>query len=143
MAQHHFALALHRQVQGIGIHIRVAVAVAAHPLAHAEKSGDCTAAEFVFQVGVQLGNFRQKSGLVIAHGVFNFVGHGEFGETQQTCLPQLQHAGPHQAFYVRQLARAGGVLAARDDVVPGLQTGGDAAFRIQNTFALHLGRVRG
>ena len=142
VAQRHFALPLHRVLQGVGVHIRVAIAVAAHPLAHPEKRRNGLATQRGFQVGIQLGNFRQKRGLVIAHGVFNFIGHGEFGEAQQTGLPQLQHPGPHLGVNVRQSLGGGGVGGAGSDGVAFLQAVGDAALGVQNTFALHLGGVR-
>ena len=115
VAQRHFALTLNRVLQGVGVHIRVAVAVAAHPLAHAEKRRNGLAAQVGFQVGIQLGNFRQKCGLVIAHGIFNFVGHGELGETKQTGLPELQHARSHLGFNQRHGAGGGGVYRSGVD----------------------------
>ena len=143
MAQHHFALAFHGQVQGVCVDIRVAVAVAAHPLAHAEKRGDGLAAEFVFQVCVKLGYFSQKRRFVIAHGVFDLIGHGEFGKAQEARLPQLQHACAHQGIDLGQLTHAGRIAAARHNVVARLQTRCNAALCIQNAFALHLGWVCG
>ena len=58
VAQCHLALALHGVLQGVGVHIRVAVSVAAHPLAHTKKRGNGLTAQIGFQVCIQFRNFR-------------------------------------------------------------------------------------
>ena len=141
--QRHLALALYGELQGVGVDIGVAVSVATYPLAHAKKRRHGCTAQLCLNIGVKLGDFRQKSGLVIAHGVFNLVRHGKLGETQQTGLPQLQHTSPHLGFDQRHGAGGGGVYRPRGDGVAFLQTLRNAALGIQNTFALNLGGVGG
>ena len=149
MAQRHFALATQRVVQGLGADIGVAIAVAANPLAHAQKRVRHTLAQHVFHVGIQLGNFTQKRAFVIAQRVFDFIGHAELAAAQQPGLPELHHAGAHLGFVGSQFAQgqgigvAAGVGAQALDVLARGQQLGDGALGIQNTFALHLGRVGG
>ena len=77
VAQRHLALAAQRVFQRLRVHIRVAIAVATNPLAHAQKAVHGVLAQSGFQVRIQLGDFAQEGGLVVAQRVFNFVGHGE------------------------------------------------------------------
>jgi hypothetical protein len=149
VAQGHIALAGQGVFQCLGGHVGVAVAVAADPLTHAQKAGNRLARQGFFQLGVQLGDFAQEGGFVIAQRVFNLVGHGEFGEAQQARLPQLHHAGAHLLLVGGQLFGCQGVLgsvhrcgAGLDGVAFGQQVG-DVALGVQNAFALHFGRVGG
>ena len=87
VAQRNFSLASQCVFQGVGADIGVAVPVTTNPLAHAQKAVDRLIAQHVFQVGVKLGNFAQKCGLVVAERVFHFIGHSELAETQQPGLP--------------------------------------------------------
>ena len=149
MAQRYFALAAQRVVQSLGADIGVAVAVAANPLAHAQKSMRHALAQHLLHAGIELGDFAQKRGFVIAQRVFDFIGYAELAVAQQPGLPKLHHAGAHLRFVGRQLAQrkcvgvAAGVCAQALDVIARGQQLSDGALGVQNTFALHFGRVRG
>ena len=109
-------------------------------------------AEGLLQFRIQLGNFAQKRGLVIAQRVFNLIGHRELGIAQQARLPELHHAGTQlqligvEFFGCQGIFTAMGVVAAGQaahfDVVPRRQQLGNVALRIQNAFALHFGGMR-
>ena len=64
VAQHHFGLALERKLQGLGGDKRVAVPVAAYPLAHAQESWHRVCglwgAQQAFQLPVQAGYLAQE-----------------------------------------------------------------------------------
>ncbi|MDT4852307.1 hypothetical protein FQZ97_865320 [compost metagenome] len=135
VAQHQIGLAVQRQLQRLRGHVGVAVAVAAAPLAHAQEGRHVLIVQAFFEVAVDARDLRQEGGLVIAQCVFDFVGHGELGETQQARLPELRHAGAQLGFEV-------GVLARQQLLTFGQQVG-DGALGIQNALALHLGGVRG
>ena len=109
VAQRHFALAAQCLHQRVGAHVGVAIAVAANPLAHAQKAVYLLHAQIAFQVGVNARNFTQKGRLVVAQGVFDLVGHGQLAVAQQARLPQLGHAGAQLASLA---ARARGVRAS-------------------------------
>ena len=145
MAQRHVGLALERVLQRLRADVRVAVAVAAYPLAHFQEAGDVLVAQLGFQRRVQLGDFAQKGGLVIAERGFHLVGHAELGEAQQTRLPQLHHAGANLSLVGGQLDRRQRItltaLHTGLDVVARHQQLGDAALGVQNALALHFGRV--
>ena len=155
VAQRNFGMAAQRVVERGGRYVGVAVAVAANPLAHAQKAVNRLAAQFALQVGIQLGNFTQKSRFVVTQCVFNFICHRQFGKAQQAGLPQLHDAGLELRNVCRQLTRRqcvfGGSSRAfgmhrqrqRLDGVPRAQELGNVAFCVQYAFALHLGRVRG
>ena len=87
VAQRHLGLPLECVLQGLRADVRVAVAVAAYPLAHTQKAVDMAAAKLALQIGVEPGNFAQERGFVVTQRVFDFVGHRELGETQQPGLP--------------------------------------------------------
>ena len=135
-AQRHLALARQGHAQGVAIDIRVAVAVAANPLAHAQKGRNGVAGQMVFQLAVQLGNLAQKRALVVAQRVLDLVSHRQLGVAQHACLPELGDAGPHQRLVVAALTLAGQGVAFTDQL-------GNRAFSVQDALALHLGGVGG
>ena len=149
MAQRHLALAAQGVLQGLGADVGVAVAVAANPVAHAQEVVLHAGAQHVLQVGIELGNFAQKSGFVVAQRVLDFVVHAQFAVAQQPGLPQLHHPGANLRLIGGQLARRervgalGAAFAVAQDVIARRQQLGDGALGVQNTFALHLGRVCG
>ena len=98
VAQRHVGLAGEGVFQRLGADVGVAVAVAANPLAHAQKAVYGLLAEFALEVGVELGNLAQKSRFVVAQRVFNLVGHRELAKTQQARLPELHDAGAQLHF---------------------------------------------
>ena len=71
---------LGRQPQRLGGHVRVAVAVAADPLAHAREGRDALIPERLLDVAVQARDLRQEGGLVVGERVLDLVGHGQLGE---------------------------------------------------------------
>jgi len=147
VAQRDLALAAQGLDQGVGADIGVAIAVAANPLAHAQKAVHGVLAQLPLQIGIDLGNLAQKGGFVIRQRVFDFIGHRELAIAQQARLPQLGHAGAQQGFVGGQLARGERVLGAvvelcaHLDVVAHRQQLGDIALGVQNALALDLGRV--
>ena len=153
VAQRHFGLPAQRVVQCVGAHIRVTVAVAAYPLAHAQKAVHGQVTEFAFQVGIQLWDFAQKSRFVITQCVFNLVGYCQLGKAQQAGLPELHDTGAQLCFVGSQLARGECVFGGQSgtdgarcqgqgfDVVTCSEQLRNAAFRVQNTFPLHFCRV--
>jgi hypothetical protein len=64
------------------------------------------------QVGVELGDFAQKGGFVVAQRVFDLVGHRELAKAQQPGLPQLHHAGAHLRLVGGQFTRGERVFFA-------------------------------
>ena len=125
-------------------HVRVAVAVAADPLAHAQETRDRLRPEFAFELRVQLRDFAQEGGLVVAEGILDLVRDGELREAEQAGLPKLQHARPDLHFIGSKFPRRERVLGqgARPGFVAGRQQVPDVALGIENALALHLGRVR-
>ena len=103
VAQRDFGLAAQGVFQGLGTDVGVAIAVATDPLAHAQKAVHRVVAQLFFQIGVEFGNLAQERGFVVAQRILDFVGHREFGKTQQAGLPQLHDAGPHMALVGGQL----------------------------------------
>ena len=148
VAQCDLGLPLECVLQRLRAHIRVAVAVSADPLSHAQKAVDAALAQLAFQVGIQLGDFAQEGGFVITQRVFNLVGHGQFGEAQQPGLPQLHHTGANLRLVGSQFPGSQCVFArgrAQRQQFDGIachQQLRDAALGVQDTFALHFGRVR-
>jgi hypothetical protein len=60
VAQHHVGLAAQRQAQRVGGHVRVAVAVAADPLAHAQKGRHRPAVQRLFDLRYRRGISGRK-----------------------------------------------------------------------------------
>ena len=148
VAQGHIGLTGQRQLQALGRHKRIAVAVATNPLTHAQKAvGRQLLAEFLLQLGVDLGNLVQKRGFVVRQRVFNLVGHRQLGVAQQPRLPQLGHTGAQLRIHTGQLARGQRILGAvvelgaHFNVIALGQQLGNAALGHQNALALHLGGV--
>ncbi|MPM74813.1 hypothetical protein SDC9_121802 [bioreactor metagenome] len=149
VAQGHVGLALQCQRERGGADVGVAVAVAANPLAHAQKAGDVLVAQLALKLFVDARNLAQKGVFVVRERVLDLVGHGELGIAQQPRLPQLGHARAQLRLVGGQLARRDRVLRAvvelrsGNDFVAGHQQIGNLALGIQNALALHLGRVGG
>jgi len=149
MPQRHVSLAAQRVGEGVGVDVGIAIAVAANPLAHAQKAVHRVRTQSLLQTGVELGNFAQKGGFVIAQCVFYFVCHRELGEAQQAGVPQLQHAGAQLGLVLEQFAWGQGIMhrfvggrLGQDVVARGEQLG-NGTFGVQNALALHLRGVRG
>ena len=87
VAQRNFGLPAQSVVEGVSADVRVAVAVTAYPLAHAQKAVHPLVAQFALQVGVELGYLAQEGRFVITERVFNLVSDCELGKTQQPGLP--------------------------------------------------------
>ena len=149
MPQRHFRLALEGVFQRFRGHKRVAVAVAANPLAHTQKTVNRQAGQVFFQFSVKLGYFVQKRGLVITQRVVDFVCHRQFGITEQAGLPQLKYARADLRFVGGQFALGQYIFRGvrhRLMIVqafPLSQQAGDVPLRIQNAFALNLGGMCG
>ena len=138
-----------RALQGAGVHIGVAVAVSADPRAYAHKGGHTIklgtlrlrwarqARQARFQLGVELGQFRQKGVAEIGVPVFDFVGHGELGFAQHARLPQCHDVGAHLRVKIGLFRRG-----ERNAVAP-IEQACDFEFEVENAFALNLGRVSG
>ena len=145
MAQHHFALAAQGVFQGLRAHIGVAVAVAANPLAHAQKAVRNGLAQGLLDISVDFGDLAQKGRFVIAQRVFHLVGHGQLAVAQQAGLPQLHDPGADlrliggEFTWRQRVFAAGAGCAMQADVVAGIEQFGDVALSVQNAFALHLG----
>jgi len=135
--------------QGVGAHVGIAVAVAANPLAHAQKAGHAALAQGLFKFGVDFGNFAQEGGFVIRQRVLDLVRHRQLAVAQQPRLPELRDAGAQLRLVARQFAGREGVagavveLGALGQVAALGQQLGNGALGVQNAFALHLGGVGG
>ena len=110
MPERHVGLAAQSVGQGLGVDVGVAVAVAANPLAHAQKTVHRVRPQRLLQAGIELGDFTQKSGFVIAQRVFHLVGHRQLGKTQQAGVPQLQHPGAQLGLVLAEFARRQGIV---------------------------------
>ena len=145
VAQGHFGLPPQRILERLGAHVRVAVAVAADPLAHAQEARDRLLAKLPLQVGVELGNLAQERRFIVAQRVLDLVGHRQPGKAQQAGLPELDHARADLQFVGGQLARRQRILGQclRLDLVARDQQVRDVALRVQNALALDFGGMRG
>ena len=149
MAQRHVRLSAQCVLQRLRSDVGVAVAVAANPLAHAQKAVHGVLAQFGFQVRIDLRDLAQESRFVIRQRVLDLIGHGELAVAQQARLPQLRHAGTQQGFVGGQFARGERVLGAvvklraHLDVIAHGQQLGDVALGVQNALALNFGGVGG
>ncbi len=135
-AQRRLGLARQRGAQGGGIDVRVAVAVAADPVAHAQERRHLVAGQRTLDVAVQLGDLRQEGARVVAERVFDLVADTQLGGAQHACLPQLGDARAQRVFVVGQRTLAVQFVAHADRF-------GDRPFGIEDAAPLHLGRVRG
>ncbi|OIQ74535.1 hypothetical protein GALL_438130 [mine drainage metagenome] len=136
-----------RVAQGFGGDEGVAVAVAADPVAHAEKRrqiplglarafGGKQAVDVALQVTIKTGKLRKERGLVIRQGIFHLVGDAQPHEAQQPRLPELHHAGAHRLLDVGAPDRKPGGIALG-------QQAGERALRVEHALALHLGGMGG
>jgi hypothetical protein len=135
-AQRRFAVAGEREAKRLGAHVRVAVAIAADPVAHAEEGRDLEARQVLLDLGIELGNLAQEGALVVGQRVVDLVGHAELGGAQQPRLPQLRDPRA-QVLFVEAALAFGGQRVARAEQL------GHRALGIEHALALHLGRVRG
>ena len=157
VGQRQVGLGGERLAQRAGVDVGVAVAVAAHPVAHAQEGRHVGARQALFQPLVQARDLRQEGAAVIAERVLDLVAHGEPGVAQQTRLPQAQHVGAQAGLVGGQLGLAAGLggaavgrgqagghgqRALADGVALGQQLG-DAALGQHHALALHFGRVGG
>ena len=135
-AQRDLGLPGQRQTQRLGADIRVAVAVAADPAAHAQERRHRLAGQQRLDLAVELGDLAQKGALVVRQRVLDLVADAELGVAQHPCLPQLGDAPAQHLLVLGQLARCVQGLALADQVRY-------RAFGVEDAFALHLGRVGG
>ena len=135
-AQHRLALARQRHAQGRGADVRVAVAVAADPVAHAEERRDLEAGQVPFDLRIELRDLAQEGALVVAERVVDLVGDAQLGGAQQAGLPQLRDAGAQRGLVLGALGLVVQAVAPADQL-------GHRALGVQHALALHLGRVRG
>ena len=149
VAQCQFALALERVLQRLRGDVRIAVAVAADPLAHAQEGRNALGAQRFLQLGIHPGDLAKEGGFVVAQRVLDFVRHGELGKAQQPRLPDLRHAGADLLLVLGQFDGRERVFLAREDLLA-LQDFiaqsdqlRDAALCVEDALALDLGRVRG
>ena len=96
----HHALALHldRLPQHVGVHERIAVAVAADPASHADEGGQLGVApgriigrEAVLEVGIELRQLVEEGVVVVGEAVGDLVDDGRLATPQQAGLPQRQN----------------------------------------------------
>ncbi len=135
-AQRGFALARERHAQRVGADVRIAVAVAADPVAGAEEARDVVPGQRALDLEVQPRHLAQERGAVVRERVFDFVRHTELRVTQHARLPQLRDACAQQRLVVVALALRGERIACFDQL-------GDRALGVEDALALHLGRVCG
>ena len=121
--------------QGPGVDIGIAIPVTADPVAHPEKRRHAFA-EQRLDLGVELRQFLQERRAVVAEHVLDLVTHGQFGETQQSCLPELDDTGSDH-----RLVLGVGAGALRLAALP--QKVGDGPLGVERAAPLHLGGMRG
>jgi len=130
-----FRLAGERGAQRRGIDERVAVAVAADPLAHAEEAGDLAAGQRRLELFVEDRDLRQEGRPVVAERVVDLVLDRQLRRAQHPRLPELGHAGAQQRLVGGKLARARGRRPRREQL-------GDRALGVEDALALDFGRMR-
>ena len=136
VAQHGLALAHERGLQRRRADERVAVAIAADPVAHAEEAGDVVARQRLLDLAVEDRDLRQEGRAVVAERVLDLVVDGELGGAQHPRLPELGDAGADQRLVVGELALARLRRSRRQQL-------GDRALGVEDALPLHLGRMRG
>ncbi|MCY1508535.1 hypothetical protein D9M68_428480 [compost metagenome] len=144
--EQHGGLAQQGAFQGAGVHVRVAVAVAADPAAHAQeglqrrrRGGEGLggfAVQQLGQVAVEARNDLQEGAAVVREGVLDLIGHREPGIAQHAGLPQRGHAAQQRGVQVGQFFRGERAFTL-------YQRGGDFAVHVQRALALHFGGVGG
>ena len=105
VAQSGFTLAAQREIECGSGHIRVAIAIAADPIAHAEK-GFINLAHALFDVFIEARNFFEKSRFKIRERIFYFIGHLQLGVAQEARLPQLRDSGAQLQLQCRFISRS-------------------------------------
>ena len=135
-AQHRLRLPRERHVECGGRHVRIAVAIAADPVAHPEEARDLVARQRLLDLGVHPRDLRQEGRAVVRQRVLDLVGHRELGVAQHPRLPELRDAGAQRRLVAGQVARH------REPVALDHQLR-DRALRVQQALSLHLGRMRG
>ncbi len=145
MLEQHGGLAQQRALQRAGVHVRIAVAVAADPAAHAQerlqrrgRGGEGLgrfAVQQLGQVRVQARDDLQEGAAVVRQRVLDFVGDRQPRIAQHAGLPQRGHAAQQRRVQV-------GALFGGERAVALRQRGGDFAMHVQRALALHLGGVR-
>ncbi len=136
-------LRANRVRQRIRPHVRVAVAIASDPRAHAHERRHPIAREaearghLALEARIQPRQLGEQRIAVVREPVVDLVLHRETGKAQHRRLPQLEHRR-------RQAGREFGALGGREwrPVAPREQAR-DLALRIENALALNFGRVRG
>ena len=136
VAQHQLALPGQRLAQRRGGDVGVAVAVAADPVAHAQKGGHRLAGQRLLDLAVQARDLAQEGAGVEAQRVLDLVGHRQPGGAQHARLPQLGDAGADQRLVLGQFPLAAQAVARAHQL-------GDRTLGVEDALALHLGRVRG
>ena len=134
MAQNRLGMGLDRNFERVRIDVRIAVAVAADPVAHAEERRH-RAPEPLFEIGVKRGNIADEGRVVISQRVVDLVAHRKARRAQDACLPELGHARIELRLVFAQIG-LGPTGFARGQQV------GDSAFGVERAAALHLGRMR-
>ena len=90
----------------------------------------------MFDLAIQTRDLAQKSGLVVAQRILDLIGDRQARGAQHAGLPQLGHACAQQRLVVAELTCGAETIARSDQLRHGV-------LGIENTLALHLGRVRG
>jgi hypothetical protein len=106
VAQRRLALARERRAQGAGVDERVAVAIAADPVAHAKEARDLVAGKRLLDLAVEDRDLGEEGDAVVAERVLDLVGERSAGGAQHSCLPELGDAGAQQRLVGGEIARA-------------------------------------
>jgi len=136
VAKRHLALALQRQAQRVGTDVGVAVAIAAHPVPHAQEGRHRATVQRQLEFAVEHRDLREEGDRIPAQRVFDLVGHRQPGGAQHARLPQLGDAGADGLLVGPPLGAAVQPVARGDEA-------GDRALGVEDALALHLGRMRG
>ncbi len=138
VAQRDLGLARQRQTQRVGVDMRVAVAVAADPVAHAEERRHRRRRlpERAFEVAVEPRQRAQEGRRVVRQRVVDLVGDRQPGKAQHPRLPELRDARAQQGLVVGALGVVAQRLARGDKL-------GDRALGVEDALALDFGRVGG
>ncbi len=143
MAQRDRGLPLDRGGQHLRRDVRIAVAVAADPRAHAQEHWHAirrielrSHAQRVLQIHVQPGQLAQERVLIEREAVVDLVDDAQAREAQRGRLPERQHQPVELAVEtLKRLARPHGGLAR-------LEQRCDRRLALEDALALDLGRMR-
>ncbi len=135
-AQRRFALHAHGGRERVRRDVRIAVAVAADPGAHAQERRHPQSFETLFDVGVKARDLAQKGAAIIAQRILDFVAHGQTRMTQQLGLPELRDAGAKLHLVLRALGLAAHMFARGEQFE-------DRVFGVEQALAAHFRRMRG